>query len=278
MKIFNIIFIVLIYSTLSSCEKSNNALENFYQVKKGNLIQKIRIEGIVHPHKMSVIRTGFSGQIKKIFVKTGSKVKMGDPLILIVQEGQTVSDSYPIKAPFDGTIVYINVQEDEYLELKDNANIMRLDTLNNLHVRSKISESDINKIKNGMEAIVKMTALFNKTYNGVIEDISLSSESENNYDSSHYFSAKIKILNPDNNIRPGMSASCEIVTLKKDNILLVPHEYIIEVNNDFFIFQKNNIKKKVTIGEQNESYFEIKEGLNEGDEIKQIDFSTLDLE
>ena len=46
-------------------------------------------------------------------------------------------------------------------------------------------------------------------------------------------------------------------------------------DNVFFVVMEDNQKKGIKVGIQNESYFEITDGLQEGDRVKQIDLMDM---
>ena len=75
-------------------------------------------------------------------------------------------------------------------------------------------------------------------------------------------------------LRPGMSVILDIETLKKDNVLKVPHEYIIKDKEGYFVFSAEGEKKEVKVGISNDSFFEVTEGISAGEQLKKIDLMS----
>lgn len=249
-----------------------------YKVVKKDLIQRVTIAGNVFPERKTIVTAPFAGYVKKIYVKMGQQVKQNDPIVAVAQSLQSEDPIYPLRAPFDGTIVSIQKQEGEFVK-RDNPNeyILRIDSLDNLYINSDVAEIDMVKIRVGHEAIIKTSALFDKKFKGIVEDISLASKLQGNWrgGSKVEYPTKIRILPPYDGIRPGMSAIVDIVTSRKTAIIAVPHHFIFKEDGKFFVFTEKSQKKEVKVGVQNEELFEILEGVKEGDVLNPVDFMNL---
>lgn len=71
-------------------------------------------------------------------------------------------------------------------------------------------------------------------------------------------------------VKPGMTASLEIICDKKDDILYIPIEGIKKDNNGkyFVNIPTTNETKQIEVGIHNEDYIEVTSGLNENEEIQ----------
>jgi hypothetical protein len=58
-------------------------------------------------------------------------------------------------------------------------------------------------------------------------------------------------------------------------VLTLGHEFIQKENENYFVILKNGDRQNIKVGIQNESVFEILEGLNEEQEVQQVDFLKL---
>lgn len=97
------------------------------------------------------------------------------------------------------------------------------------------------------------------------------------YTNGTYFSAKVTFEN-NGNLKIGMSASCEIIIEKAENVVAVPLEavqtsddgkYVIVVNDD-----GNTSEVSVETGISNDAYIQIKSGISEGTTVQMIESST----
>ena len=207
----------------------------------------------------------------------GQEVKKNDPIVSVVQSLQSSDPVYPFRAPFSGTVVAVKKQEGEFVKQDDSNNfILRIDGLKKLFVVSNVPEIDMVKIQKGQEAVIKVSAIFDKQYQGVVEEISMAPRRQEGWRNTKVeYPAKIRILNPDEDIRSGMSVILDIVTSKRKNVLALPHEYLLKERDNFYVMLKDGVRKKVEVGIQNEYFFEIISGLEVGDMVRQINFLEL---
>ena len=112
--------------------------------------------------------------------------------------------------------------------------MMRLADLNKMEVRVNVNENDIVRISRGDTVIIDVDSYTHsgRKFNGVVTSIANSANEKASMDAVTEFEVRIRILNssyaelvtPSNRypFRPGMTASVEIITQKKENILAVP--------------------------------------------------------
>jgi multidrug efflux pump subunit AcrA (membrane-fusion protein) len=249
-------------------------------VRRGEIVQRITVAGTVQPARKTLITAPYNGYVHKVYVKVGQEVKTGDPVVSLVQTlRQTGEPVYPLRAPFGGIVVQVNRSEGEYVtSLNDpNSVIVRIDELNQLFLSCEVPESSITGLKPGMEVIIKPNSTFSQTYKGVIQTIALAAK-EGQWGRPGdrvNFDVRIRILNQDDQIRPGMSSIIDIITAKRTNILLVNHEFVEKKDEDFFVTLANGEKRKIEVGISNEEAFEVIKGLSENERIKLVDFYSL---
>lgn len=112
--------------------------------------------------------------------------------------------------------------------------MMRLADLNKMEVRVDVNENDIVRISLGDTSIIDVDSYTysGKKFTGVVTAIAHSANEKATPDAVTEFEVRIRILNksyedlitPDNRypFRPGMTASVEIITRKKEEVLSVP--------------------------------------------------------
>ncbi len=246
-------------------------------VKRGNLIQRVTIAGKVFPKKTSSIAPPYNGYIRKIFVKIGSRVKEGAPLVSITQSlNSNGEEIFPIRAPFDGIVVSVDKSEGEYVETGKMGNqIVRVDDLTALGVQGDLSEIDVPKVRVGLPVLIRVSAIGDRTYDGVIREIAIASKLPDTSGRSGDrvdFPVKIQVTNPDARMMPGMSVSVDIISDRRENVLTIGHEYIEREGDGYFSTVRNSGRRKIKLGLQTDEAFEVTEGLKEGDEVETIDF------
>ena len=223
-----------------------------------------------------------------------------------------------IYAPADGTISVLNVELGERVlgtQQMAGTEILRVANLNNMEVEVDVNENDIVKIKVGNEANVEVDAYLKKQFKGVVTSISNSASSTLTADQVTNFKVKIRILKESyqdllegkpltySPFRPGMTATVDIITKTRANVLAVPISSVV-VKSDttavkgFKVEEKDDEKKaapksdkklecvfvkvgdkaKIRIiktGIQDDTNIEVLTGLKKGDVVITGPYSTV---
>jgi HlyD family secretion protein len=175
-----------------------------------------------------------------------------------------------IYAPADGTISMLNVELGERVlgtQQMAGTEIMRVANLNNMEVEVDVNENDIVKIKVGDEAKVEVDAYLKKQFKGIVTSISNSASSSLTADQVTNFKVKVRILKESyedllegrpltySPFRPGMTATVDIITKTKNNVLSVPISSVV-VKSD---------TTAVVVGKMQDSKTEVKEAAPKSD-------------
>lgn len=166
-----------------------------------------------------------------------------------------------IYAPMSGTISKLDAELGERVvgtQQMAGTEILRVANLAEMEVEVEVNENDIVKIAIGDSAIVEVDAYLGKEFKGVVTEISNSAADNLTADQVTNFGVKVKILKqsyqeliegkPENfsPFRPGMTATVDIITNKKKNIIGVPISAIV-IKNDTTSAKKNaDEKSKLT--------------------------------
>ncbi|MFA9193667.1 efflux RND transporter periplasmic adaptor subunit [Flavobacterium sp. FBOR7N2.3] len=147
-----------------------------------------------------------------------------------------------IYAPADGTISVLNVELGERVlgtQQMAGTELLRVANLNNMEVEVDVNENDIVKIKVGDLANVEVDAYLKKKFQGVVTSISNSASSTLTADQVTNFKVKVRILKESyedllegkpetySPFRPGMTATVDIITKTKKNVLAVPISAVV---------------------------------------------------
>lgn len=163
----------------------------------------------------------------------------------VVQSSQaSVSDAdenlklTEVNAPMSGIVSKLDVEEGETAlgtSQMQGTEMLRIADLSNMEVRVDVNENDIIRISSGDTAIIDVDSYsyMDKTFKGVVTQIANTANDKASADAVTEFEVRIKILNSSYQdlivdegmkypFRPGMTASVDIVTETKNNILTVP--------------------------------------------------------
>src|SRR5262245_40905606 len=131
-----------------------------------------------------------------------------------------------IYAPMSGTVSALNKEEGEIAlgsQFQKDV-IMVVADLTAMEAQVNVDENDIMSVAKGQPAEIEVDAVPGQKLKGVVSEIASSANStgQGTTDQKTEFEIKIAIVDPPKTLRPGMTASAEIVTKTNDHALSVP--------------------------------------------------------
>lgn len=162
-----------------------------------------------------------------------------------------------IYSPVDGTISRLDAELGERVvgtQQMTGTEILRVANLNNMEVEVDVNENDIVKIEIGDPAEIEVDAYLRRKFKGVVTSISNSASAELTADQVTNFKVKVRILKesyedmvagkPSNYspFRPGMTATVDIITERKTNVIAVPISAVV-VKSDTTAVKKDILKE-----------------------------------
>jgi HlyD family secretion protein len=200
-----------------------------------------------------------------------------------------------IYAPMSGTISVLNKEVGEIVigsQFQPDI-IMVVAELGNMEALVNVDESDITGIKLGQPAEIEVDALLHEEITGVITEIASSARVPKTGEvptQKTEFEVKIGVTSAVDKLRPGMTASADIVTDTRESALSVPLQSVTvrtleqlqegEKTTEVYTAGKDGFvqivwvakdgkvtAKQVKTGIQSGEFIEILDGLKEGDEV-----------
>tara|TARA_R110002153_G_scaffold192633_1_gene345923 strand:+ start:14252 stop:15472 length:1221 start_codon:yes stop_codon:yes gene_type:complete len=196
-----------------------------------------------------------------------------------------------IYAPMSGTISKLNKELGEIAigsQFQEDV-IMIIANLNDMEALVKVDENDIVSIALGQQAEIEVDALLGKKIVGQVSEIASSAvdQQPGNNNQKTEFEVTISITSNVKELRPGMTASADIVTDTREQAVSVPLQSVtvrtaeqlksegktytpgedgfVEV---VFVVSNNKVEaKQVTTGIQGEASIEIIQGVSAGQDI-----------
>ncbi|MBD3332992.1 efflux RND transporter periplasmic adaptor subunit [candidate division GN15 bacterium] len=199
-----------------------------------------------------------------------------------VRLAQRELDQLTMFAPLPGLVVYLEiwkggtrgkVQEGD--SPWPGQGLVNIPDLSEMIVKTTVSEVDANKVDTGQEVIVKLDALPDKEYHGQVISKSTLARKKDYSSKINVFDVEVLISDNDDHLKPGMSASCEIVVERVPDVVSVPLEAVFEREGETVVYLSNKKKREVDVGRRNDMSIEIVDGLDGGEEICLVD-PTLD--
>jgi HlyD family secretion protein len=131
-------------------------------------------------------------------------------------------------SPIDGIITSLRVEEGEVAVVGTMNNpgtvLMTIADLSEMEVEVEVDETDVVGVKLGETADIKVDALPNQVLKGSVTEIGSSAieKLSTTQQESRDFKVKITLENPPKALKPGLSASADIITAEKKSVLAVP--------------------------------------------------------
>jgi HlyD family secretion protein len=181
-----------------------------------------------------------------------------------------------IKAPVTGTILERAVEKGEFVTTSfvgdrgAKGYVVSLADLNDLQVELDINQNDFAKLGPKQKGIVTTDAYPDRKYEGAIYEISPEANRQ-----KATVQVKVKVLNPDDYLRPEMNASVAFYNEEKrstgDSTAAKPVVFVptSAVRNDavFLLYQGKAVKRTVKTGSVTSQGIRVEEGLNGGEDL-----------
>jgi len=148
--------------------------------------------------------------------------------------------------------------------------IISIPDLSVMQVETKVNEVNISKVKNGQEVIIKLDSHPDVTYYGTITDIANLARSEGKDESKvKVFDVTVTIKEKDERLKPGMSASCQIITDRIENTLFIPLQSVFEKDGKtvVYVMDPGPKMREVELGPKNSDFVVITKGLEAGEKV-----------
>ncbi len=131
-----------------------------------------------------------------------------------------------IYAPMAGTISDLNKEQGEMAigsQFQEDL-IMIVADLTEMEAQVNVDENDIVNVQLGQEAEIRVDALFGETLKGTVYEISntANTDAQGTTNQKTEFEVKIAISGEISKLRPGMTASADVSTMTKTDVIGVP--------------------------------------------------------
>lgn len=191
---------------------------------------------------------------------------------IAVSLAQEALEKTLLRAPIDGVLSRQNIEVGEDVTIGITSiqqSLFEMISANKLKIDANIAEVDIDKIKIGDKAEITLDAVGDETvFTGTITKID---PVETKIQDVVFYKAEVVIDSNDPRIKPGMTATVNIVLNKVMGVLTVPEKAVQEENGQKYVrILVNKVVKNINVetGIKNlQGDLEIKSGLSEGQEI-----------
>lgn len=263
-----------------------------------NRSKELHAKKLISDAEYEIIKSAMIGA-QSSYDASSASVKQSEAALkeTLEQLGKTT-----IYAPMAGVITQLNVELGERVlgsGFSQGTDLMTVSDLSSMEARVDVDENDVVLISLDDTADVKVDAFGEKEFKGIVTHIGNSAKSSGfgTQEQVVNFEVRIRIIDVDKNLRPGMSCDADIKTETRSNVFAVPIQSVTarveenkaeeEANNDdeetvvvkketknnqideiVFIVENNKAKSvKIKTGISSDDYIEIKEGLKGGEKV-----------
>ncbi|HEU4520702.1 MAG TPA: efflux RND transporter periplasmic adaptor subunit [Thermoanaerobaculia bacterium] len=198
-------------------------------------------------------------------------------------------------APMDGIVTALPVEEGEVAVIGTMNNpgtiLLTIADMSVVEAVMEVDETDVPNVQVGQPATVTIDAYPNKTFKGLVTEVGSSpipAQQSQSGSQAVNFEVKIQIENPPQGVRPGFSASADIITGTRAKAVAVPIQALVvrekpgttggrpQEEEGVFLHDGGTVKfAPVTTGLMGETNVEVVNGLKEGQEIVTGPFKAL---
>lgn len=183
-----------------------------------------------------------------------------------VAAAQATVELVGVKAPFAGTITSVEVKPGS--QVNPGTVAFGLANLSRLLVDVEISEVDINRVQAGQPVILNFDAVLDREFQGEVVEIGITGVVVQGVVN---FKVTVELTNPDEAIKPGMTAAVNIVVSEIENVLLAPNRAVRLLDGErvVYVLHQGGLEPvRIELGISSETHSEVIGGeLREGDLI-----------
>ena len=254
------------------------------EAKLGSIQETVEATGEVLPLNRVEIKPPIAGRIERLLVDEGGRVRAGQILAWMSStdrasildaarakgpdEEKKWQDAYkptPIIAPLSGVIILRNVVVGQTVD----ATTVIYAMSDKLIVKADVDETDVGRIRLGMDAIVSLDSYPDKPISGTVFQILYEGVNTSNVIT---YGVKIEPKDVPPFFRSQMTANISLIATKKENVVLLPEAAIQPTQSgdrQVMVPGPDNkpVARIVQVGLENGDQAEITSGVQNGDQV-----------
>ncbi len=185
-----------------------------------------------------------------------------------------VMQGFTVRAPAGGMVIYVR----EWNGRKKGAGaqinpwepaVATLPDLSKMESMTYINEIDVRKVAVGQPVRITLDADPSKVLEGTVTAVANVGEQRPNSDAK-VFEVKINVTAPDTTLRPGMTTGNIIRTALVENVLSIPLEAVLTLEDVPYTFVRRGgrvVRQEIATGVMNDTHVVVSAGVEEGEEV-----------
>lgn len=224
-----------------------------------------RIEEI--PANRSVLSSRISGRAIKVNAFEGDRVEEGQVLVEVEsRQPGNPPPTIPVKASQSGLVIASHVRVGQPIE--PDAEMLDISDRSEMWAIAKIPEKEAATMKLGMQARIRVHAIGGEPIIAELKRFGIEADRE-----AGTVDGIFQIPNPEEKLQPGMRVEFAVITGIREEVMAVPRTAVqgdparrVVYVKDFDL-ENAFVRAPVVLGEQNDEYVEVVNGLFPGDEV-----------
>lgn len=188
-----------------------------------NRVQELHTKGLASDSELEAAKSNY------LTTKASYEVAEANVLQSKASLRETLETLYKttITSPMDGIVTKLNVELGERVlgsGFSQGTDIMTVSDLSNIEAVVDVDENDVVLVSIGDTAKIQVDAFKDLEFVGIVSEIGNSANTTGFGTQNEVvnFEVKIKLIDPKNSLRPGMSCTADIETETIENVLSVP--------------------------------------------------------
>ncbi len=218
--------------------KSSEATLKIREAERNRLT--LEFERVKELHKKTLVSDSELETAESNFLSSQASYEQAEANVLQSQaqlrEVLEILYKTTIYSPMNGTITQLNVELSERVlgsGFSQGTDIMTVADLNNMEAVVEVDENDVVQVALGDTATIKVDAFGDREFKGVITEIGNSAKQVGfgTQEQVVNFEVKIRLIDMDENLRPGMSCNADIETETVFDVISVPIQSVTAREN-----------------------------------------------
>ena len=180
-----------------------------------------------------------------------------------LENAQAGNQFYELKAIGASKVYQIFKKQGDLVKRGDQ--VAQLGNPDSIVINLDVDEGSIAKIKIGQQVLVELNTQKNKTYEARISKLYPHFN-----ETSQSYKVEARFVNELPGLIPGTQLQANVITDKKDNVLLIPHTYVLQGNKVQVQHGKKIDTVTITTGIVSDEWIEVTGGITAGDKVVKL--------
>jgi multidrug efflux pump subunit AcrA (membrane-fusion protein) len=232
------------------------------KVKLQELSETLEYIGNIKAEDEVVVYPKVTGKIIQKVKEEGSTVDKGEAFAYIDRDEVGLKfEKAPVESSLSGVVgrVYVDIGSNVNLQTP----VALVVNMDKVKIDLDVPEKYLPQVSLGQEAEIAVDAYPQEEFSGRVTKIRPVIDLE-----TRSVPIEITVDNPNHHLKSGMFAKVRLILKEHKNVPVILKEAVVGKEPDFYVYTVENNKailKKVTLGLRQGPYYQVQEGLKEGD-------------